>query len=118
MLREPAVRSLLLEDVCNLPKADETDAENPSAAGTDPRLLKALRRAVLVITGDWVALLALFLLRSSDRAWIPLGPTEDSIFTLGILAISVHSGFRLGQLEKLRSVSRALEDLRERASAL
>ena len=117
MLREPAVRSLLLEDVCNLPKTEESEAEDPSLAATDRRLLKALKRSALVIAVDWAALLALFLLRGTDRVWLPFGPTEDSIFTLGILVISVHSGFRLGQLEKLRSVSRVLEDLRERASA-
>ena len=77
MLREPAVRSLLLEDVCNLPKTEEAEAENPSDVVTDQRLPKALRRAMLVIAIDWAALLALFLLRGSGWACrLTEGPTQ------------------------------------------
>jgi len=114
MWREAAVRSLLLEGICNLPETGEVGSDSPPEPDADQRLHKARRRAALVIAVDWAALLVLFLLRGSNRAWLPLGPTEESIFTLSILAISVHSGFRLGQLEKLRSVTRVLEDLRER----
>jgi hypothetical protein len=64
---------------------------------------------------DWLALLVLFALRTPGQAWLPFGPTEESIFTLGILILAVHSGFRLGQLEKLRAVRRTLNDLEERA---
>ena len=113
MWREPAVRSLLLEGICNLPGTGKDGSESPPESDADQRLRKARRRAALVIAIDWAALLLLFVLHSSDRAWLPFGPTEESIFTLGILAIAVHSGFRLGQLEKLRSVARVLEDLRE-----
>ena len=73
------------------------------------------QRAGLVVTLDWLAVIVLFALRSADRPWLPVGASEESIFTLGILVLAVHSGFRLGQLEKLRAVSRLLEDLRERA---
>ena len=45
-----------------------------------------------------------------------IGPTEDSIFAIGLLAIAAHSGFRLGQLEKLNAVERAVDELDARST--
>ncbi len=62
---------------------------------------------------DWLALAALFLLRDRGAAFLPMDPTIETVFTLGVLVVAVHSGFRLGQLEKYRAVSRTYEDLME-----
>ncbi len=116
MLRERAVRSILVEDVAGLsPRAKaEPGDDDALEAAADRALDKAVRRGVLVIALDWVAIATLFVLRELDLRFLDLGPTEDAVFTLGVLAVAVHSGFRLGQVEKLRAVVRACRDLAER----
>lgn len=107
---------MLLEDVAGLerraPVADETEGRFERASVR--RLAKARRRAIAVIVLDWAALLVLVFARAGSEPVLPLGATEDSIFALGLLAIAVHSGFRLGQLEKLAAVRRVLLDLADR----
>jgi hypothetical protein len=115
MWRESAIRSLLLEEICGLPRIEPSPSDDRDDSESGLMLHKARLRAALVIAVDWAALLVLFVLRTPDRPWLPIGPTEESVFTFGILALAVHSGFRLGQLEKLRSVGRLLEDLKERS---
>ncbi len=114
MWRQRAVRSMLIEDVAGLrPRAAEKGDD--AAAGAAERALdKAIRRGVLVVALDWIAIAILFLVRDLDFRFLDLGPTEDAVFTLGVLAVAAHSGFRLGQLEKLRAVARACRDLAER----
>lgn len=116
MWRESAVRGLLLEEICSLPRVDASDSTSSDRSESDRLLSKALQRGHIVVALDWLALLVLLVLRSPGQEWLPFGPTEASIFTLGILILAIHSGFRLGQLEKLRSVRRTLSDLEERAS--
>lgn len=109
MWRKAAIQYMLLDDLCSLPAGANDDAS------TSLRLRKARRRARLVVAIDWLALLVLFLLRSRAEPWLELGPTEESIFTIGVLVVAVHSGFRLAQLDKLRRVTRLIEELNLRA---
>lgn len=125
MLRKRAIRSLLVEEVAGLraatlPRGDggEEDAPLPPAETIEETrrvqheaLEQAERRALLVVGLDWLALVALFLLRDPAVPFLPAGPTVETVFTLGVLAVAVHSGFRLGQLEKYRAVRRAWDDL-------
>jgi hypothetical protein len=93
---------MLHEDVAGLPYDESENAE--SRAETMGR---ARRRALIVIALDWVAILALVLFGDRTLPMLTLGASEHTVFTLVILAVAVHSGFRLGQLEKLRAVERA-----------
>ncbi len=125
MLRKRAIRSLLVEQVAGLlPR--ETEAEEPAngeaapaeaavqeAAAEVEALHKAKRRALLMVGLDWIALAALFLLRDRGATFLPMDGTIETIFTLGVVAVAIHSGFRLGQLEKYRAVSRTYENLLE-----
>ena len=107
MWRHAAVKSMLLEELCSLPALKRAEGDSSER---DRRLEKARQRAALVVALDWIALGILFFFRSRGP-WLALGPFEESIFTIGVLAVAIHSGFRLGQLEKLRSVARLLEEL-------
>lgn len=106
MWRTRAVLSLLHEEIAGLPPDGSDTAERRAKA-----LARARRRAFVVIIVDWVAILGLVLLGDRSLPMLTLGPTEHTVFTLAILAVATHSGFRLGQLEKLRTVSRAGERL-------
>lgn len=131
MLRKRAIRSLLVEEVAGLKlatsadrhgegAADETDrAESPAPEEIAERaredqlaaLERAEKKALFMIGLDWLALVALFLLREPAAPFLPTGPTVDTVFTLGVILVAVHSGYRLGQLEKYRAVRRAWDDL-------
>lgn len=102
MWRTRAVLSLLHEEIAGLARA-ETD----SAEGRAEAMRRAMRRATIVVVADWAAILILVLLGDRALPMLTLGPTEHAVFTLAILAVAVHSGFRLGQLEKLKAVARA-----------
>ncbi len=110
MWRTQAVISTLLEDVAGL-RIERQDRSPPE---TLERLRRAERRALRVVGLDWAAVLILLLFRDRSQAFLPLGATIDTVFTLGILAVAVHSGFRLGQLEKLKAVGRACRELLQR----
>jgi len=133
MLRKRAIRSLLVEEVAalRLPEADEepdqTDAESATASSEAPgaedraelreqeqeeALRHAERRARLIVALDWIALAVLFVLRDTTEAFLPFGAMIDTVFTLGVVAVAIHSGFRLGQLEKYRAIARVYERLR------
>ena len=101
MWRTRAVLSLLYEEIGGLPHDSE---ETPERRAEDVR--RARRRALMVVALDWLAILVLVLF--GDRVPIlSVGRDEQTVFTLAILVIAAHSGFRLGQLEKLRAVTRA-----------
>lgn len=131
MLRKRAIRSLLVEQVAGLrPReagpdepAESTEPERApgdasssaavSAAAELEALKKAVRRALLMVGLDWIALAVLFLLRDRGATFLPMDGTVETVFTLGVIAVAIHSGFRLGQLEKYRAVSRAYDELLE-----
>lgn len=108
LLRIRAIRQLLIEDVAGMPRSGD-------AREGRERLERARRRARLVVAIDWAAIVVLVIVRARTGSVLPIGPTEDSIFALGLLAIAAHSGFRLGQLEKLQAVDRALGELDARS---
>ncbi len=122
MWRTRAILSLLVESVaalrCEVPQPgdDETDETTlrQSTESSLNALKRAKRRAALAVTVDWVAIALLFLFRPDGEPFLTLGADPRTVFTAGILAVAVHSGFRLGQLEKYRAVERACRELSER----
>jgi len=130
MLRKRAIRSLLVEEVAalRLPELDDepeegTEEGTTEAASGDGELQLreeqqsealhgAERRTRLIVALDWIALAVLFVLRDTTEAFLPFGATTDTVFTLGVVAVAIHSGFRLGQLEKYRAIARVYERLR------
>ena len=102
MWRTRAVLSLLHEEIAGLPYDAQ---ETPEMRAETMR--RARRRALIVIVLDWVAILILVLFGDRALPMLTFGASEHSVFTLAILAVAAHSGFRLGQLEKLRAVARA-----------
>lgn len=120
MWRTRAIVSTLIEDVAALPiRRDDPEGEGatqaPESLSRSLELLEGARkRARLVVAVDWIALLVLFLFRDRGDVFLPSGPTVEVVFTLGVLAVAVHSGFRLGQLEKMSAVKRVCEELLER----
>ncbi len=115
MFRTRAVRQLLLEEIGGVTAGS---SEGTAGAGEDdPRALleRSRRRAIMVVAIDWIAILILVFARARGGQAFGIGPNEDSIFSLGLLAIAVHSGFRLGQIEKLQAVSRTLDEIDDRS---
>ena len=118
MLRTHAVRQLLLEDIAGIPHSTNARGGDPNGPELDDSgtlLERARRRNTLVVVLDWIALLILVFVRARSAQVLDIGPSEDSIFSLGLLAIAAHSGFRLGRLEKLHAVRRALDGLSKRS---
>jgi len=134
MWRTRAVRRLLIEDVAGIripppaeegPEAEGEGEVGPSAEGpgeppssplaeAEEALARARRRAAAVAVLDGIAILVLIFLGAAEGNPLNLGHTEQSIFTLAILGVAVHAGFRLGQLEKYNAVARASAELASR----
>lgn len=105
MLQLHAVRSILFDDIAGVrPDSDRPD----DPIGT---LQRAGRRALMVAVFDWLAILVLFTLRDGSTGFLSASATEQGLFTLGVLAVATHAGFRLAQREKYAAVARALEQL-------
>lgn len=102
MWRTRAVLSLLYEDVAGLPREEEATAERRAET-----MSRARRRALIAVAIDWAAIVVLVLVGDGTAPMLTLGPAERAVFTVAILVVAVHSGFRLGQIEKLRAVARA-----------
>lgn len=125
MLRQRAIRSLLVEEIAGLrlPRSEDERGEASEASAGESEALeaeierealeKAERRALFAVGVDWLALVVLFLFRDPATPFLPVGPTIETVFTLGVVAVAVHSGFRLGQLEKIRAARRAWEKMLE-----
>lgn len=126
MWRGRAVRSLLVEAVAGLrppeappgeASAGEASAGESPGAGEAARLREALsaavRRAALMVGVSWAALVALLASRTSGGPFLRFAG-EETVFSLGVLAVAVYSGFRLGQWEKYRAVERACREIEER----
>lgn len=103
-MRLSAVRSLLLDDIGSLPPPSGAPSEQLA------HLSRARRRALLVVALDWLAIAVLFLWRGEGPFLAP-GATEEGIFTLGVLAVATHSGYRSAQIQTLGAIRRALESL-------
>ena len=106
MWRTRAVLSLLHEEIAGLPH-DATETPEQRAETMN----RARRRALIVVVLDWLAIAVLVLFGDRALPMLTFGAREQTIFTVAILAVAVHSGFRLGQLEKLRAVARAASGL-------
>lgn len=111
MWRTQAVARMLLEDIAGLARR-QAEAESAGAALRDAR--RAAWRAVLI---DWAAVAVLLAMRAGETPLLAVGPTVDAVFTLGLLLVAAHSGFRLGQLEKLRAVGLLVDELEHRGSS-
>lgn len=107
MWRTRAVVSMLVEDIAGLSLLTPEDGEHEV-------LSKAMRRATLVVAVDCLAILILFLFRDNTRPFLPADQAIETVFTLGVLAVAAHAGFRWAQLERLRTVRRLCDDLRKR----
>lgn len=121
MLRIRAVRELLLEAAGVRSAAPAAEAEVGEAAETAEAARQrerqaldgARRRAFLVAALDGVALAVLFLLRQDDR-FLVLSRGEETLFTLGVLVVAVHLGFRLAHAMTAGTVRRLYDELAER----
>jgi hypothetical protein len=123
MLRTRVVRQLLFEVAGlrrHVPSAHETaddDGRPPPASDEDlladerHEIDNARRRALAVVVLDAVALAVLLLLRDPARGLLVLSRSEEVVFTVGVLIVAAHLGFRLAQLLVLRNLERAWEDL-------
>lgn len=123
MWRTRAVRSLLADvaGLRHLREREAEDADDEAGAGNSDAVEEAAhrarRRAWFVIALDWAAILILVLLHQHEAPFLVLDRSEQAVFTLAILAVAVHSGFRLGQAEKYAAVARASRELAERDPA-
>ncbi|HEX2253940.1 MAG TPA: hypothetical protein VHQ65_11790 [Thermoanaerobaculia bacterium] len=115
MLRLRAVRALLVDDVAGLRvvRGEEIGPDEELAREREA-LERARRRALLMAALDLVAIAVLFVLREPGRVFLFLGRGEETVFTLGVLAIAVHLGFRLAQYQSYRDLARLYEELVER----
>ena len=126
MMRLRAVRSLLIEDVAGIAATrfrrwsrDEPDEETPAMPAEEreaflqEELQLASRKALGMVVLCWTAIVVLFLTHESPDRFLSFEGLEI-VFTLGILLIAAYSGFRLGQWEKYRAVTRTVEELDER----
>jgi hypothetical protein len=116
MWRTRAVIAMLVEDIAGL--ALPADRESEADKGGDPpelaSLSKAIRRGRLVIVVDWIAIAILFLFRDPSRPFLPVNQTVETVFTLGVLAIAAHAGFRWGQIQRYQAVERLCDELHDR----
>lgn len=118
MFRTKAVEQLLLEDIAGVGRTERPPAGGGEATETAARragLERSRRRALTMVALDWLAIVVLLFARARSGPAMLIGPTEDSILAIGLLALATHSGFRLGQLEKLGAVKRALGELAVRS---
>jgi len=116
MFRTQAVEQLLLEDIAGVGRPESPPGGDGEATATRRvELDRSRRRALTMVALDWLAIVVLLVARARSGPAMLIGPTEDSVLAIGLLAIATHSGFRLGQLEKLGAVKRALSELAARS---
>ncbi len=108
------VRQLLLDLVGVRPEfpPEETDSDSEVAQQQRRALERSANRALWVVALDAAALVVLLGWRlRSGQAVLPFGRSEESIFTLGVIGVAIHLGFRLAQRFWLRGVLQAWDDL-------
>ena len=94
--------------------AEEVEAVAEAARVREREALDgARRRALLVAVLDGLAIAALLLLRQGDR-FLVLSRNEETLFTLGVLVVAVHLGFRLAHAATVSTVRRLHDELTER----
>ena len=103
MWRTQAIVSMLTENVGGLPAGDRETLE------------RARKRALAVAIFEWLAILVLILLHDQRAQQLTLNGSEQTLFSLGVLAVAVHSGFRFANFLKLRSITRLCDELEARA---
>lgn len=110
---------MLVEDVAGVrrPPADAGETPDETLRREVEELARARRRALMVVILDLVAVAVLFAFHDplSGRFLEP-GATERGVFTLGVLLVTAHAGFRLAQYLQLRAVERLHHELAERES--
>jgi len=90
------------------PKDDPQEIPTRSEVRTD--LGRARRRAHFVVLLDWAAILILIGARAhGNQTAVPVSGL-DLLLGVGMIAIAVHSGLRLGQAQNLSALLRILED--------
>ena len=104
MWRTQAIIDLLLGDLGGL------------RDGNAEALARARRRAAWVVAFDWLAIVVLIGLQERGAGHFSLGATQQTLFTIGILVVAVHSGFRLAQVYQLRNLEKLIAELEERRS--
>lgn len=119
------MRSLLVEEVGGIAgsrsrrwsggEPDEAPERTPEERDDFLRdeLERASRKALGMVVLCWTAIVVLFLTHENPDRFLSFRGIE-TVFTLGILVIATYAGFRLGQWEKYRAVTRAVEELAER----
>jgi hypothetical protein len=125
MMRLRAVRSLLVEEVGGIAASrsrrwsrrepEESEERTPEERDEFLRgeLELASRKALGMVVLCWTAIPVLFLTHENPDRFLSFHGIE-TVFTLGILVVATYAGFRLGQWEKYRAVTRAVEELDER----
>lgn len=128
MLRHRAVRALLLEEVAGVrvpdpePSASDGEGSAPTPEERERQqaeleadrldeLERAEKKALFMVILDWAAITVLFLFSDPSLGFLTLGREVETVFTVGILAVAVHSGLRFGDRNRYRAVRRALERL-------
>lgn len=116
MWRTRAVVSMLVNEIAGVQEHPTTgdDSQSVFEASQAKGLERAQRRAKLMIVLDCLAIVVLFFLRGSTRDFLPFDQSVGTIFSVGVLAVAAHAGFRWAQLENLRTVERLCEDLSQR----
>jgi len=131
-MRLRAVRSLLVEEVAGIPgtrsrrwgrRPSEDEPRDDPKVETVPleeqeaflraELDRLSRKALGMVVLCWTAILVLLLTHESPGRFLTFEGIE-LVFTVGILVVAAYSGFRLGQWEKYRAVTRVVEELEER----
>lgn len=84
------------------------------AEGDPESLARARRKGAWIVAFDWLAILVLIAVQDGGAAPWVLGANEQTLFTVGILAVAVHSGYRLAGVHKLRTIERVVAELEER----
>lgn len=108
--------SLLAEEVGGIVPpggGDQAAGSEDDAALLRDELRRASRKALTMVVACWGAVAVLLLTREAGVPFLPFTGI-DRVFSLGVLLVAVYSGFRLGQWEKLRTVTRLVEELADR----
>ena len=108
MWRTQAVERMLLENIAGLGRREVEDRSVGEV------LRRARRGAWRAVALDWAAIAVLVAVRVGEAPVLSLGPSVEAVFSLGLLTVAVHSGFRLGQLETLHAVGLLTEELAQR----